>query len=275
MKLKLWQVDAFASRPFEGNPAAVVPLEEWLPDETLQAIADENNLAETAYFVPKGNGDFHLRWFTPAMEVPLCGHATLASAWVLFNALSFAAENVRFDTMSGVLKIRKDGERLAMSLPGGTTEPFEAPDGLAARIGNALGIEAPSELHFAPRGAGGTPGLIAVFTEAGLRAGRLSGALGTLLDDAGVGALLATAKGSPPYDFVSRFFAPGMGVPEDPVTGSAHATLVPFWALRLAKKTLRAYQASKRGGDILCTDEGARVTLSGTCALYLRGEIAI
>jgi PhzF family phenazine biosynthesis protein len=275
MKLKLWQVDAFASRPFKGNPAAVVPLEEWLPDETLQAIAEENNLAETAYFVSKPGGNFHLRWFTPTMEVPLCGHATLASAWVLFHALSFEGDVIRFDTLSGVLEIAKDGDRLAMSLPAGDTEPFDAPDDLAPRIGAALETEPPLELINAPRGAAGTRGLIAVFSESALRKAQYSGVLRSVLESANFNALMATAAGTAPFDFVSRFFAPSMGVAEDPVTGSAHATLVPFWAKRLGKNTLRAYQASKRGGDILCTDEGARVTLAGTCALYLRGEIEI
>jgi PhzF family phenazine biosynthesis protein len=275
MKLKLWQVDAFASQPFKGNPAAVVPLDAWLPDETLQAIAEENNLAETAYFVRKDDDQFHLRWFTPTMEVPLCGHATLASAWVAFNELSYEGDTICFETMSGVLEIAKDEGRLAMSLPAWQTESFDAPAELAAQIGAALGTEAPLELVNAPRGAAGTPGLIAVFSEDGVRRAKSSGALRAVLDGAKFNALMATAKGTAPYDFVSRFFAPGMGVDEDPVTGSAHATLTPFWALRLGKNTLNAYQASARGGDILCTDEGERVTLSGTCVLYLRGEIEV
>jgi PhzF family phenazine biosynthesis protein len=275
MKLKLWQIDAFASRPFEGNPAAIVPLESWLPDEKLQAIAEENNLAETAFFIRKNNGIYHLRWFTPTMEVPLCGHATLATAWVLFNECSLDSDIVRFDTLSGVLEIKSDGDRLAMSLPAGSTEPISLRDGLAGEIGAALGTEAPSEFHFAPHGAAGTPGLIVLFDEASLRQAAFSGALRALLDETKTGALMATAKGRSRHDFVSRFFAPSLGVPEDPVTGSAHATLIPFWAKRLGKKSLHAFQASARGGDILCTDDGARVTLSGHCTLYMRGEIEV
>src|SRR5258706_401853 len=190
MKLKLWQVDAFAQRRFQGNPAAVVPLEEWLSDATLQAIAAENNLSETAFLVARAPGNFDLRWFTPTIEVPLCGHATLASGWVVLNEFSPESDVVRFQTKSGELTVRREGD-------------------------------------------GG------------------------------------------PYDFVSRFFVPGKGVPEDPVTGSAHASLTPFWAKRLGKRTLRAYQASARGGDLLCSEEGERVTLSGRCALYLKGEIEI
>ena len=136
MKLKLWQVDAFASRPFEGNPAAIVVLENWLPDETLQAIALENNLSETAYVIPEGDGKYSLRWFTPATEVDLCGHATLASAWVLFNEFSVDTDLVRFDTRSGVLEIARDGDRLAMSLPAGNTEPYSSPAGFAEKLGS-------------------------------------------------------------------------------------------------------------------------------------------
>ncbi|MEE8439433.1 MAG: PhzF family phenazine biosynthesis protein [Micropepsaceae bacterium] len=275
MKLKLWQVDAFASRPFEGNPAAIVLLENWLPDETLQAIALENNLSETGYLVRKSDGEYALRWFTPATEVDLCGHATLASAWVLFNEFSVDTDLVRFDTRNGVLEIARDGDRLAMSLPAGNTEPYSSPAGFAEKLGASLGGDAPSEILIAPRGAGGAAGLVAIFDEASLRQATFSSALQALLDDAKVGALLATAQGNPPYDFVSRFFAPAMGIAEDPVTGSAHASLAPFWAKRLGKKTLRAFQASARGGDILCTDEGARVTLLGNCTLYMRGEIEI
>ncbi len=275
MRLKLWQIDAFASRPFEGNPAAIVLLENWLPDETLQAIALENNLSDTGFLVRKIDSEYGLRWFTPTMEVPLCGHATLASAWVLFNELSLDTETARFDTRSGVLEIARDGERLAMSLPAGDTKPYSPADGFGADIGASLGIDAPSEFFFAPRGAGGTAGLVALFDEASLRRATFSPTLRALLDDTKMAALLATAQGSPPYDFVSRFFAPSMGISEDPVTGSAHASLAPFWAKRLGKKTLRAFQASARGGDILCTDEGARVTLSGNCTLYMRGEIEI
>ena len=277
MKLKLWQIDAFADKVFRGNPAAVVPLEQWLPDATLQAIANENNLAETSYFVAREPGFYDLRWFTPTMEVPLCGHATIASAWVIFSELAPELDQVRFATKSGILTVEKGGDGLhRMAMPAGRVEPFSAPPGFGKALGEALGVAAPDEILFAPTGAGGTAAPLAVWPEAAIRHMRYSGALSDALARAGAGAMLATAKGDgKPYDYVARFFAPGMGVPEDPVTGSMNCTLVPFWAKRLGKQRLRAYQASPRGGDLLCTDEGARVVLSGPCALYLKGEIEI
>jgi PhzF family phenazine biosynthesis protein len=279
MKLKLWQVDAFAERPFLGNPAAVVPLQSWLSDEAMQAIASENNLAETAFFVPHatGMGHYDLRWFTPAIEVPLCGHATLASGWVVLNELMPSTDIVRFETKSGELTVTREADgRLKMALPASSVEPFLAPPALARAVAELTGGVAPDELHWSPKGAGGTPGLVAVWPEAALRGIRHVGALAATLETISANALLATAKGDgKPYDFLSRFFAPGMGVPEDPVTGSANCALTRFWSKRLGKRTLRAWQASPRGGDLLCTDEGERVTLSGPCALYMRGEIEI
>jgi PhzF family phenazine biosynthesis protein len=275
MKLKIWQVDAFAKAPFAGNPAAVVPLEQWLPDAAMQAIANENNLAETAFFVPREPGFYDLRWFTPTMEVPLCGHATIASAWVIFSELAPELDLVRFATKSGVLTVEKGTEgRHRMAMPAGRVEPLPVPEGFGRSLGDSLGVAPPDEIYFAPTGAGGTPAPLGVWPEAALRAMRYSGTLCEVLSQAGTGALLATAKGNgAPYDYVARFFAPGMGVPEDPVTGSMNCTLVPFWAKRLGKTELRAYQASQRGGDLLCTDEGDWVILSGPCALYMRGEI--
>jgi len=277
MKLKLWQVDAFADRPFGGNPAAVVPLESWLDDAVLQAIANENNLAETAFLVGREAGLYDLRWFTPSVEVPLCGHATLASSWVIFAELAPMLPMVRFATQSGILMVERSADgRHSMVLPAGRVETLPAPPGFGRALADALRVGPPSEIHFAPTGAGGTPAPIGVWPEAAIRAMRYSGSLANVLSEAGAGALLATAPGNgAPYDFVSRFFAPGMGVPEDPVTGSMHATLTPFWAKRLGKKELRAYQASPRGGDLLCTDEVDNVILSGPCALYMRGEIEI
>ena len=275
MKLKLWQVDAFAKRRFEGNPAAVVPLESWLDDASLQAIAAENNLAETAFLVPAGGGVYGLRWFTPTIEVPLCGHATLASGWVVLNGLAPELGEVRFSTKSGDLIVARSSDgRLAMNFPAGRVEPFSPPKGFTQALGASLGVAPPTELHFAPTGGGGMPAPLGVWSEADVRAMKLSGDLESVLKD--FGALLATAQGDgKPYDFLSRFFAPGHGIPEDPVTGSMHCTLTPFWAKRLNKPVLRAYQASARGGDLLCVDEGKRVTLSGTCALYLKGEIEV
>jgi PhzF family phenazine biosynthesis protein len=277
MKLKLWQIDAFAKKPFRGNPAAIVPLEQWLPDATLQAIANENNLAETAFFVARETGFYDLRWFTPTVEVPLCGHATLASAWVVFSELAPALNRVRFATKSGVMTVDKgDGGLHRMAMPAGRVEPFSAPKGLAQALGESLGVPPPDEILFAPTGAGGTPAPLAVWAETAIRTMRYSDTLSAALAHAGAGALLATGKGDgKPYDYVARFFAPGLGVPEDPVTGSMNCTLVPFWAKRLGKRTLRAYQASPRGGDLLCTDDGEQVILSGPCAPYLKGEIEI
>lgn len=276
MRLRLWQVDAFARHVFEGNPAAVVPLENWLAETKMQAIAQENNLAETAFFVHRNEADYELRWFTPAVEVPMCGHATLASAWVIFAELAPGLDRVRFATRSGTLAVEKsaDGNH-CMALPAGVAEPLLI-GGFASSLGQAMSVSPPEELYLAPTGAGGTPGVIAVWPESVLRALKLSDALAPLLAKAKAGGLLATARSqSADYDFVSRFFAPGMGVPEDPVTGSMHATLAPFWAARLGKPELRAFQASARGGILRCKVETTRVILSGPCALYLKGEIEI
>jgi PhzF family phenazine biosynthesis protein len=271
MKLKLWQVDAFAEQPFAGNPAAIVPLESWLPDTTLQAIASENNLSETAYFVPNARGGCDLRWFTPEIEVPLCGHATLATAWVVLNELEPSSDVVRFQTKSGELTVtRGAGNLLRMALPADQAAPFDAPAGYAAELGAALGVGAPDELHLGRY-------LLALWNDASsIRAIEL-GNLSPLLRQANTWGLIATAGGASaaPYDFISRFFAPPAGVPEDPVCGSAHCVLTPFWAKRLGKRELKAYQASARGGVLLCSDNAERVTLSGSCALYMRGEIEV
>ena len=278
MKLKLWQVDAFAPQVLEGNPAAVVPLEAWLDAGLMQKIAAENNLAETAFLVRKGPGAYDLRWFTPNAEVELCGHATLASAWVIFNMLDPALNDVRFQTRSGELKVVRgpDGHNI-MSLPSAASEPFAPPPDFAAALGAALGAAPPVEFHFSRKGGAGAGALIAVWpSPAHIKALRLSGDLEAVLLRIEAGSLLATAQGDgKPYDFVSRFFAPYFGVPEDPVTGSAHCALTPFWAKRLGKKILQARQASPRGGDLLCTDDGARTILQGPCALYLTGEIEV
>ena len=200
-----------------------------------------------------------------------------ATSWVIFADLAPALSEVRFVTRSGILTVERSADgRHSMALPAGKVESLPVPEGFGRALGDALRVGPPTEIHFAPSGAGGAPAPLGVWPEAAIRSMRYSGALADVLSQAGAGALLATAPGNgAPYDFVSRFFAPGMGVPEDPVTGSMHATLVPFWAKRLGKKELRAHQASPRGGDILCTDEGDRVILAGPCALYLRGEIEI
>jgi PhzF family phenazine biosynthesis protein len=271
MKLKLWQVDAFASRPFAGNPAAIVPLETWLPDETLQAIALENNLSETAYLVRKGEGTYALRWFTPAAEVDLCGHATLASGFVVFTALAPALNTVAFSTRSGELVVtRRNDGFLSMSLPADKNEPVPNSGALAEKLGTVLGVPPPDEIHDSRY-------LLAVWRDpTAIGDIRPSTEMAPILRAVKQWGLIASAASeSEPYDFVSRFFAPDKGILEDPVTGSAHCVLTPFWARRLGRNSLRAFQASPRGGDILCTHEKARVTLSGNCALYMRGEIEV
>ena len=270
MNLKLWQVDAFAEKPLEGNPAAIVPLEQFLPAELMQKIANENNLAETAFLVWKSPGQYDLRWFTPESEVELCGHATLAGAWLIFEELDPELKQVCFATRSGTLVVdrQRDG-RHTMSLPSDPVAPFEAPPDFARQIGDALGAVPPKELY---RGRY----VVGVWKDAAaVRGIRGPGDIGRVLRSVNSWGFIATAPGDEGYDFVSRFFAPDKGVPEDPVTGSAHCALVPYWARRLGKKTLNARQVSPRGGNLLCTDDGERTILSGSCALYLRGEISI
>jgi PhzF family phenazine biosynthesis protein len=265
MKLRLWQIDAFAAKVCEGNPAAIVPLEGWLDDALLQRIANENNLAETAFIVREGHGSYGLRWFTPTTEVELCGHATFASAWLLFSEIDPSLDSVSFETRSGRLVVeRGSDDRHSMSLPSDTLAPLDDP-GRARDIGEALGVRAPAELHTGRN-------ILALFRDAAeIRDIRGPGDVArSIPKDKG---LIVTAKGDNGYDFVSRYFAPHHGVPEDPVTGSAHCALTPFWAKRLGKKTMRAHQISPRGGELLCTDAGARTVLAGSCALYMRGEI--
>ena len=259
MELPIFQVDAFSGQVFAGNPAAICPLEQWLPDATLQAIAAENNLAETAYFV-RNNGRFHLRWFTPACEVDLCGHATLASAYVLFHELKEPGDTLRFDTKSGELIVRRDGHLLVMNFPARPPEPTAADPNLASAMGGH-----PVEILAA------RDYLIRYASEAEVR--RLTPNMEALkkIDRF---AFIATAPGDD-CDFVSRFFAPAKGIPEDPVTGSAHCTLIPYWSEQLRKTTLHARQVSPRGGELLCKLAGDRVEISGRAALFLRGRITI
>lgn len=268
MHLKIWQIDAFAEKPLEGNPAAVVPLAEWLDTDLMQAIADENQVAETAFFVKESEGRYGLRWFTPTVEVPLCGHATLASSWLIFGELSPELETIAFETHSGTLKVARGADgRHAISLPSDFVKPLEGKGDLARRIGDVLRAQAPSALY---KGRN----LFAVFDDAkAVRAIPGPGDIQSLLPpDLG---LIVTAPGDEGFDFVSRYFAPHHGIPEDPVTGSAHCALAPYWSKRLGKTTLKARQVSPRGGNLVCTDDGARTILSGACALYLKGEISI
>lgn len=264
----LYQVDAFAEGVFSGNPAAVVPLPSWLPDATLAAIAAENNLSETAFFVPLPPLDgvergYHLRWFTPTFEIDLCGHATLAAAYVLFEELGFAGPRLRFESRSGPLFVEKDGDLLALDFPSWPPQPVPISQAMVRAFG-ARPLEA-----FAGRD------LLCVFEH--------EEAVRTLTPDlAAFHALpyvcnIASAQGRPGggFDFVSRVFCPEAGIPEDPVTGSAHSLLTPFWAGRLGKTRLEAFQASKRGGRLSCELRGHRVRMAGRAALYLRGTIHV
>jgi PhzF family phenazine biosynthesis protein len=260
MQLRLFQVDAFTSRVFGGNPAAVVPLAAWLPDATLQSIATENNLSETAFLVGAA-GDYHIRWMTPEDEVDLCGHATLASAWVVFNELERGRREVRFRSKSGPLRVTAEGERLTLDFPSRPPSPAEA--SLAA-VAAALGAR--------PRAVLASRDYLAVLeTEAEVRALKPDMAKVAALDRM---AVIATAPGGD-CDFVSRFFVPSLGIPEDPVTGSAHCTLVPYWSKRLGKKSLFARQVSARGGELWCEDRGERVAIAGRCVKYLEGTIEV
>jgi PhzF family phenazine biosynthesis protein len=257
MDIPVYQVDAFASELFRGNPAAVCPLETWLPDHVMQAIAAENNLAETAFFC-RENGRYRLRWFTPESEIDLCGHATLASAYVVFEHLNSSLSEVAFDTRSGELVVKRRRSLLELDLPSRPLTPIETPPGLAEALGGN------------PIWVGKSRDWVAVFeTEDQVK--NLKPDLGALAK-LPIFAVAVTAPGHD-VDFVSRFFAPAEGVPEDPVTGSAHCNLVPYWAERLGKTLLRARQVSRRGGDLECELAGDRVLLRGGAVLYLTGTI--
>jgi len=262
MDIDLYQVDAFATgEPFTGNPAAVCPLDGWLPDAVMQAIAAENNLAETAFFVPEGDG-YRLRWFTSTTEVDLCGHATLAAAFVVFGWLAPWRRGITFPTeKAGPLTVTRAGDRLALDFPSRPPQRLEISDAVAAALGKR-----PTALLAARD-------YLAVFECA-------EDVAAVTPDFAAVAALdrfavIVTAPGKDGIDFVSRFFAPARGVDEDPVTGSAHCTLIPYWAERLGKTRLEARQLSRRGGALSCELRGDRVTIAGRAALYLTGTISL
>ncbi|HVF47768.1 MAG TPA: PhzF family phenazine biosynthesis protein [Pyrinomonadaceae bacterium] len=259
MKLDIYQVDAFSSKPFAGNPAAVVPLDAWLPAETMLAIAAENNLAETAFFVQSPDG-FDLKWFTPAVEIDLCGHATLASAFVLYELLGYSEPALKFRTRSGDLSVTPEGGRYVLNFPSRPAVKTDAPAGLIEAIGVA-----PAEISKA------RDYLLVYESEADIRA--IKPDL-FALSNVDAHAVIVTAQGET-ADFVSRFFAPSVGVPEDPVTGSAHCTLIPYWAERLGKNELFARQVSARGGELYCELAGDRVKIGGEAALYMKGEIYV
>jgi PhzF family phenazine biosynthesis protein len=259
MRIPIYQVDAFTSRVFAGNPAAVCPLEAWLPDATMQSIAAENNLAETAFFVGKG-GDYELRWFTPAQEVDLCGHATLATAHVVLGRLEPARQSVRFLSKSGPLTVSKEGDLLALDFPSRPPAPCPTPAGLV----EALGLP--------PREVSAARDLLAVYdSEDEVRSMHPDF---RALRGIECFAVIVTAPGKE-ADFVSRFFAPRAGIDEDPVTGSSHCTLIPYWSKRLGKMRLEARQVSARGGELVCEDRGDRVSIAGRAVGYLEGWIQV
>jgi PhzF family phenazine biosynthesis protein len=261
MKLPLYWVDAFTDQPFHGNPAGVVPLAQWLPDEAMQRIAFENGLAETAFFIRTAPARFHLRWFTPAVEVDLCGHATLATAFTLFHPLQQAGDLITFDSRSGPLTVTRQGDRLEMGFPSRPAEPATPPETLLRALGAAPVTVAKTKNSW-----------FCVYARAAdVLALRPDHAL---LGQVTPGRMIVTAPGDD-CDFVSRFFAPDAGIPEDPVTGSAHTTLIPYWAQRLGKSTLLARQVSARGGELFCELRGDRVGIAGHAVLYLRGEIEV
>jgi predicted PhzF superfamily epimerase YddE/YHI9 len=261
MRLPMYQVDAFTDSLFGGNPAAVCPLDAWLPDATMQAIAAENNLAETAFFVPDG-GDYALRWFTPTVEVDLCGHATLAAGHVVFRFLEPQRNSVSFHTVkAGTLIVSRYADMLVMDFPARPAMPCAAPAGLLAALGGT-----PREVLRA------RDCLVVYEREAEIVA--LNPDLAALAK-VDCWAAIVTAPGENGIDFVSRFFAPAQGVPEDPVTGSAHCTLVPYWAKRLGKTELEARQVSQRGGALRCALNGDRVSIAGKAVVYLEGQIEV
>jgi len=259
MELSLYQIDAFSSKLFEGNPAAVCPLDEWLSDEIMQSIANENNLSETAFFVPKGNG-FHIRWFTPASEVDLCGHATLAAAYVLFNTMGYKRDCIEFDSRSGILVVTKDNEWIVMDFPAQPPVLCDIPK----EIGEAFDI--------APIECLKSEDYVVVFErEIDVESADPDFGKLTKLDLRGV---IITAKSSR-YDFVARFFAPKYGIPEDPVTGSAYTQLAPYWASKMGSKRFDVKQVSPRGGELTCEIVDDRVHISGKAIKYLEGKINI
>lgn len=259
MQLDILQVDAFADKPFEGNPAAVCPLDEWLPDTRMQQIANENNLSETAFFVKEGDV-YRIRWFTPEVEVDLCGHATLASAHVLFNHLGFKEQEITFESNSGELRVRQENNRLVMNFPATLGTKVDPP----ANLIKALGVRSQTVYKAED---------YMVVYETQKQIEELAPDF-FLLNKVDTRGIIATAPGDE-LEFVSRFFAPAVGINEDPVTGSAHTMLTPYWSERLNKKELKARQISARGGNVFCRMLGDRVEIAGNAVTYLVGSISI
>ena len=261
MKLPLYQIDAFTNTLFEGNPAAVVPLSEWLPDETLIKISAENNLAETAFYIPTEKG-YHIRWFTPTVEVDLCGHATLATAFVIFTLTDYQGDVIIFDSKSGELRVTRKDNLFILNFPTDLYHIAVPPPALIECLQSGTVTEVFK---------GKTDYMVVLESEAELRDLEYDIIILSTIPARGI---IITAPGDE-VDFVSRFFAPQSGIDEDPVTGSAHTTLIPYWAEKLEKTTLSAKQISKRGGSLQCELLGDRVSIGGEARLYLRGEIEI
>jgi PhzF family phenazine biosynthesis protein len=257
MKLNLYQIDAFANEIFQGNPAAVCPLDKWLPDKILQSIAEENNLSETAYYVPTETG-FHIRWFTPKVEIDLCGHATLATAYVIFNLLGYTKDIIKFDSRSGELIVSQNNEWLTMDFPSQPAHSCELKEELIVGLGKQP-LEVLSSEDY----------LVVFKTEEDIISLKPNFEVLSQLEWRGV---IVTAPGYD-FDFVSRFFAPKFGINEDPVTGSAHCALTPYWAGKLNKTKLTAKQLSKRTGELVCELNSDRVLISGKAVKYMEGTI--
>lgn len=262
MRIPIYQVDAFTDKLFGGNPAAVCPLNEWLPDSTMQQIAVENNLAETAFFVKAGNG-YKLRWFTPEFEIDLCGHATLATAHILFTELGYTGDTILFETVkAGILKVSRNAGKYTLDFPSRPATTAKAPKGLLEAISNKQPKEVLRSRDY----------MLVYETEEDII--RFEPDHAVLAKIEGIVGVIVTAPGKE-VDFVSRFFAPGAGIPEDPVTGSAHCNLIPYWADKLGKTQLHAFQLSARKGELWCELRGDRVLMSGNAVMYLKGEIMI
>jgi PhzF family phenazine biosynthesis protein len=262
MQLPIYQVDAFTNKLFGGNPAAVIPLKQWLPDALMQKIALENNLSETAFFVPTDKG-FHIRWFTPTIEVALCGHATLATAYVVFNLMKYPSNTIIFDSQSGILKVRKEGKLLELDFPVQNVAPIEPPGGLIEGIGKK-----PKEIYRA-----GEDYLLVYNSQNDIET--ISPNFGVLKTVRTRGVIVTSRARSKKLDFVCRFFAPAAGIDEDPVTGSAYTKLIPYWADKLGKTEFEAEQISSRKGSLHCALAGDRVLIAGQGKLYLKGKIIV
>lgn len=259
MKLPIYQIDAFADEVFKGNPASVCPLDSWIPDETMQKIAQENNQAETAFYVKDGDA-YQIRWFTPMAEVSLCGHATMAAAYVLFNYENYKSDEITFGSKGGGLTVRRNDDEIILNFPASAFKIAKLPDGMLEGLGVL-----PTELYH------NEDYMMVLDSEDEVRALKPNF---DALKRVNTRGIIVTAKGDK-VDFVSRFFAPNVGINEDPVTGSAHTTMIPYWSKKLHKTEMIADQISSRGGRLKCKDLGNRVEMAGKVVTYLVGEISI